>query len=140
MRAADGTGVTDAPSVVRSGQRQSATGLPIGVVGEQAFHLEGAWIGFLHLEPGASSPWHHHGEWDSYAYVTQGVLRWEFGEHGRESIEVAAGDVGRMPSWTVHRDVSAGTEDLAMALFRAGNGPLTIDVDGPRAVTEGRTP
>ena len=31
-------------------------------------------------EPGASSPWHHHGEWDSYAYVFAGVLRWEGGQ------------------------------------------------------------
>jgi hypothetical protein len=30
--------------------------------------------------------------------------------------------------------VSAGDEDLSMILFRAGEGPLTIDVDGPRNV------
>jgi uncharacterized RmlC-like cupin family protein len=131
--------VPDAPSVVRSTQRSSATGLPFGVAGEQAYHLAGAWVGFLRLEPGASSPWHHHGEWDSYAYVTEGVLRWEFGHDGKDTITVAEGDVGRMPAWIVHRDVSAGAEDLAMILFRSGEGPLTIDVDGPGAVTEERT-
>ena len=123
--------MADAPTVVRSTERQSATGLPVGVAGEQAFHLDGVWVGFLRLEPGASSPWHHHGEWHSYAYVTEGVLRWEFGPGGRDSIEIAAGDVGRMPARVIHRDVSAGTEDLAMVLFRAGEGPLTIDVAGP---------
>ncbi len=121
----------DAPAVVRSTERSGATGLPAGVVGEQAFHVEGAWIGFLRLAPGSSSPWHHHGQWDSYAYVTEGVLRWEFGDDGSASIEVAAGDVGRMPAWVVHRDVSAGSEDLTMVLFRVGDGPLTIDVEGP---------
>ena len=131
--------MTDSPSVVRSTERRSATGLPAGVVGEQAFHHGQGWVGFLRLEPGASSPWHHHGEWDSYAYVTQGVLRWEFGGDGEDSIEVAAGDVGHMPAWVVHRDVSAGAEDLVMVLFRAGEGPLTIDVEGPKAVTEDRT-
>jgi hypothetical protein len=35
--------------------------------------------------------------------------------------------------------VSAGTEDLAMVLFRAGEGQLTIDVEGPDARTEERT-
>ncbi|MGH2417791.1 MAG: cupin domain-containing protein [Candidatus Limnocylindria bacterium] len=131
--------MADTPSVVRSTHRQSATGLPVGVAGEQAYHLEGAWVGFLCLEPGASSPWHHHGEWDSYAYVTRGVLRWEFGHDGGDSVTIAAGDVGRMPAWVVHRDVSAGAEDLAMVLFRAGEGQLTIDVDGPLAVAKGRS-
>jgi hypothetical protein len=34
--------------------------------------------------------------------------------------------------------VSAGDEDLEMVLFRAGEGELTIDVDGPDALTEER--
>ena len=131
----------DSPSVVRSDARGSATGLPAGVVGEQAFSHDQGWVGFLRLEPGASSPWHHHGDWDSYAFVTRGVLRWEFGAHGDDSIEVGAGDVGHMPAWIVHRDVSVGDEDLEMILFRAGEGPLTIDVEGPQARTamEGHT-
>lgn len=123
--------MADTPSVVRSTDRSSATGLPVGVGGEQAFHHDHGWVGFLRLEPGASSPWHHHGDWDSYAYVTGGVLRWEFGDEGRDSIDVGPGDVGHMPAWIVHRDVSVGAEDLVMVLFRAGEGPLTTDVDGP---------
>jgi uncharacterized RmlC-like cupin family protein len=122
--------MTDAPRVVRAKERRSATGLPFGVAGEQAFHDDGAWVGFLDLAPGASSPWHHHAQWVSYAYVTRGVLRWEFGEKGSEAIEVGPGDVGRMPAWMVHRDVSAGDEQLTMILFRAGEGELTIDVAG----------
>ena len=121
----------DAPSVVRSGARQPADGLPRGVVGEQAFHHTGAWVGFLRLEPGASSPWHHHGEFGSYVHVSTGVLRWEYGKDGRGGIEIGAGDVGYMPAWVIHRDVSAGDEDLHMILFRAGRGELTINVDGP---------
>jgi quercetin dioxygenase-like cupin family protein len=119
------------PSVIRAEERRPASGLPAGVVGEQAFHHDQGWVGFLRLQPGASSPWHHHAEWDSYAYVTQGVLRWEFGTDGGDSIEVAAGDVGHMPAWMIHRDVSVGAEDLVMALFRAGHGSLTVDVAGP---------
>ncbi|MDQ3691902.1 MAG: cupin domain-containing protein [Chloroflexota bacterium] len=121
------------PSVVRADQRQAATGLPAGVGGEQAFHLKGVWVGFLRLEPGAASGWHHHGEWDSYACVLSGVLRWEFGQDGSNANEVGAGDVGHMPAWIVHRDVSAGEEALDMILFRAGEGDLTIDVPGPDA-------
>lgn len=97
----------------------------------EAFHDPGAWVGFLELAPGSASGWHHHGAWDSYAVVLRGVLRWEFGADGADAIEVAAGDTGRMPAGLVHRDVSAGDEDLHVVLFRAGEGPLTIDVDGP---------
>jgi quercetin dioxygenase-like cupin family protein len=126
------------PSVVRVEQRVVAGGLPKGVIGQQAFHHEQGWVGFLHLEPGASSPWHHHGEWDSYAYVFAGVLRWEHGPGGADATEIRPGEVGHMPSWMIHRDVSAGDEDLDMILFRAGGGQLTIDVDGPDAATEER--
>ena len=126
---------TRSPAVIRADQRTAANGLPRGVLGEQAFHDEQAWVGFLRLEPGTSSPWHHHGAYDSYAYVFSGVLRWEHGLDGRDATEVHAGDVGRMPAWLVHRDVSAGADDLELVLFRAGRGGvLTIDVDGPNDV------
>jgi uncharacterized RmlC-like cupin family protein len=120
-----------APSVVRREERRPATGLPVGSSGEEVFHDPAAWVGVLELAAGAASGWHHHGDWDSYAYVIEGVLRWEFGANGTESIEVAAGDVGRVPARLVHRDVSAGETGLKLVLFRTGQGELTIDVDGP---------
>jgi uncharacterized RmlC-like cupin family protein len=123
----------DRPALVRRDERRTATGLPAGSFGEEAFADPGAWVGFLDLPPGATSQWHHHGEWDSYACVLRGVLRWEHGPGGGDALEVHAGDVGRMPAHVIHRDVSAGVEDLSMILFRAGEGPLTIDVDGPDA-------
>lgn len=122
------------PELVRRTDRRAASGLPAGSRGEEAFADPNAWVGFIDLPPGAASGWHHHGEWDSYACVLRGVLRWEFGGTGDEALEVHAGDVGRMPAHIVHRDVSAGDEDLSMILFRSGEGPLTIDIDGPRKV------
>ena len=124
------------PELVRRGDRRPATGLPAGSIGREAFADPGAWGGFIELPPGASSGWHHHGEWDSYACVLEGVLRWEFGPAGADAIEVGAGDTGRMPAHRVHRDVSAGTEPLSMNLFRAGEGELTVNVDGPDAAEE----
>jgi uncharacterized RmlC-like cupin family protein len=124
------------PRIIPRSERRPATGLPAGSSGEEAFADPRAWVGFLVLPPGAASGWHHHGEWDSYAVVQRGVLRWEFGVDGTDAIEVAAGDVGRMPAHLVHRDVSAGREDLELVLFRSGSGPLTIDVAGPDGVPE----
>jgi uncharacterized RmlC-like cupin family protein len=106
--------------LIRRDERTTATGLPVGSAGEEAFADPAAWVGFLRLPPGASSGWHHHGEWDSYACVQRGVLRWEFGPGGGAAIEVGPGDTGRMPRGVVHRDVSAGDEELEMILFRAG--------------------
>lgn len=119
------------PSVVTRSERRPASGLPAGSIGQEAFADPGAWVGFIELPPGATSGWHHHGEWDSYACVLSGVLRWEFGPDGADAIEVGAGDTGRMPAHRIHRDVSAGTESLSMILFRAGEGELTVNVDGP---------
>ena len=119
------------PSVVRADARRPATGLPAGSSGEEAFRHDGAWVGYLNLPPGTASGWHHHGEWDSYAVVIAGVLRWEFGPGGGDAIEISAGDTGHMPAWLVHRDVSAGDAPLSMVLFRAGSGEITIDVPGP---------
>ena len=119
------------PELIRRGERRAASGLPAGSIGEEAFADPGAWVGFIKLAPGSMSGWHHHGEWDSYACVLSGVLRWEYGAGGRDAIEVQAGDTGRMPAHVVHRDVSAGEEPLDMILFRAGHGELTIDVSGP---------
>lgn len=119
------------PGLVRRDERRPATGLPSGSAGEEAFRDPHGWVGFIDLPPGAASGWHHHGEWDSYACVLSGVLRWEFGERGDQAIEVAAGDTGRMPAHVVHRDVSASDEPLSMILFRAGQGELTFSVDGP---------
>jgi uncharacterized RmlC-like cupin family protein len=119
------------PALVPRHERRAATGLPAGSRGEEAFADPRGWVGFIDLPPGARSGWHHHGEWDSYACVLRGVLRWEYGPGGSDALEVGPGDVGRMPAHVVHRDVSAGTEDLSMILFRAGEGELTINVDGP---------
>jgi len=120
------------PQLVRRTERRPASGLPAGSHGEEAFADPGAWVGFIELPPGAASGWHHHGDWDSYACVLRGRLRWEFGVDGTDAIEVRPGDTGRMPAGTIHRDVSAGDESLEMVLFRAGSGPLTIDVAGPQ--------
>jgi uncharacterized RmlC-like cupin family protein len=119
------------PKLVRAMERRPATGLPVGSIGEEAFTDPRAWVGFIKLPAGATSGWHHHRAWDSYAVVLGGVLRWEFGGGGGEAIEVRAGDSGRMPAHVVHRDVSAGDEPLDMILFRAGEGELTMNVDGP---------
>jgi uncharacterized RmlC-like cupin family protein len=119
------------PSVVRADARRPATNLPAKSFGEEAFRHDGAWVGYLQLPPGSASGWHHHGEWDSYAVVLAGVLRWEFGPAGREAVEIGPGDTGHMPAHLVHRDVSAGDEPLSMVLFRAGRGEITIDVAGP---------
>ena len=66
--------MSDAPAVVRRTERRPASGLPAGSFGEEAFADPGGWVGYIALDPGATSGWHHHGEWDSYACVLRGVV------------------------------------------------------------------
>jgi len=116
--------VTDAPSVIRHDERRVASGLPAGSSGMEAIHDPGAWIGFLELEPGAASGWHHHGNWTSYAMVQAGILRWEFGRHGADG---ARRDAERQRATRLaHRDLrphvryaASASKKLARGLFHA---------------------
>jgi uncharacterized RmlC-like cupin family protein len=45
----------------------------------QAFAHDGVWAGFVVFPGGASTGWHHHGDYATYGYVTSGGMTVEFG-------------------------------------------------------------
>jgi uncharacterized RmlC-like cupin family protein len=45
----------------------------------QAFAHDGIWAGFVAFPGGASTGWHHHGDYATYGYVTSGAMTVEFG-------------------------------------------------------------
>ena len=51
------------------------------------------WVGVVHTESGATSGWHHHGDWDTYVYIASGAQRVEFGGGGQENLLAGPGDV-----------------------------------------------
>jgi uncharacterized RmlC-like cupin family protein len=63
----------------------------------QAFAHDGVWAGFVDFPGGASTGWHHHGDYATYGYVTSGAMTVEFGPGGRELVEIGEGDFIYIP-------------------------------------------
>ena len=102
-----------------------------GMNRKEAFAPEGAWVGTVKMKPGLVSGWHHHGEYETYAYVTKGQARFEYGPDGGEAIEAGPGDFAFIPARTVHREVNPGSHESVVVLFRMGPGKPVFNVDGP---------
>jgi uncharacterized RmlC-like cupin family protein len=99
---------------------------------QQAFAKPGLWAGIATTQPGLVSGWHHHGDHDTIVYVLSGRLAIEFGEGGRQAVQVAAGDFLVIPSGLVHREGTPTGDPSESVVIRAGgDGPPTIEVDGP---------
>ena len=99
---------------------------------ELAYDRDGAWVGVVHTESGATSGWHHHGDWDTYVYIASGAQRVEFGGGGQENLLAGPGDVIHVGKGRG----APGVEPRARRrrrtfVVRVGSGPLVVNVDGP---------
>lgn len=85
-----------------------------------------------HVESGASSGWHHHGDNAVYSYLLEGHARVEYGPEGEKITDVHAGEFIKVPPQFVHRDVNP-TEDTPHTSVTVifGTGQTTFNVDGP---------
>jgi uncharacterized RmlC-like cupin family protein len=116
--------------VVRPGDRtraEAATGLTL----ETAASESGYWAGVGGIEPATTSGWHHHGDWETVAYVRRGTLRLESGPGGREVLEATSGDFVLIPGHAIHREGAAGAEPVEVVVVRRGAGDLLFNVEGP---------
>jgi uncharacterized RmlC-like cupin family protein len=102
-----------------------------GMTRERAIAVDGLWSGVVFTAPGSASGWHHHGEHETSIYVEAGRLRMEFGPGGGQVIEATAGDFLHVPKGAIHREINDGTSESRLIVTRAGDGPPTINVDGP---------
>jgi mannose-6-phosphate isomerase-like protein (cupin superfamily) len=97
---------------------------------EQAFAADDRWVGFVRTQPGSWSGWHHHGDRDTYFYILNGKLEFEYGTGG-DTVLVSPGDFARMPPNVVHRERTPGSEGAEIVLVQLGSGPMVVNVDGP---------
>jgi mannose-6-phosphate isomerase-like protein (cupin superfamily) len=119
------------PVVVSPAGRQSPAGQQtVGMQREQAFAAHDRWVGFVASEPGAWSGWHHHGETDTYFYVIQGGMEFEYGAEG-ETVAVATGDFCHVPAGVIHRERPRPGTRAELVLVRVGTGPTVVNVDEP---------
>lgn len=102
-----------------------------GIVREAAIEGQGVWAGYVRTAPGRPSGWHHHGGHETYLFVESGSIRMEFGPGGSRSVEAGPGDFVHVPAGLIHREVNSSTEEGAVILFRVGEGPSVVNVDGP---------
>jgi uncharacterized RmlC-like cupin family protein len=125
--------MTEPVRVVREADLVDGDPTP-GMHRQVAFETDGLWAGLVHTEPGASSGWHHHGDHETSLYVVRGEMRLEFGSGGDEQVVAGPGDFLRVPAHTVHRESNPGTDRSTAVIGRAGQGPPTVNVDGPDTV------
>jgi uncharacterized RmlC-like cupin family protein len=101
------------------------------MVREQAIAMERLWAGLARTEPGMASGWHHHGDHDTAIYVVSGALRMESGPGGSSVIDAGPGDFLHVPKHAIHREANPTDTESHLVVVRAGEGPTTINVDGP---------
>ena len=101
-----------------------------GIRRRQAFAGEDRWVGHVETQPGEWSGWHHHGETDTYLYVLDGGLEFEFGAT-RERLFVGRGDFAHVPAGVIHRERTPPGPSGEIVLVRLGPGPAVVNVDDP---------
>src|SRR5579859_4493682 len=102
-----------------------------GMVREQAIAADGLWAGLVTTEPGMTSGWHHHGDYETSIYVASGHLRMESGPGGSDVVDASPGDFLHVPRGSVHREANPGESASHLVVVRAGHGIPTVNVDGP---------
>ena len=119
----------DKPQIVTKQQlAQPAVEQTEGMARGQAFAHDGVWAGFSAFPGGATTGWHHHGDYATYAYTTDGSMVLEYGD---EVVHIEVGDFVYIPAHLVHRE-SSPQEGCAGAVIRVGgHGPTVYNVDAP---------
>ncbi len=119
------------PILVRGDQLRETPATTPGVSRREAFADGHVWVGRITNAPSQASRWHVHPGHDTYAYCSSGRFFVEFGPGGAERIELEPGDFGLIPRGLVHREGNAGDEPNDGVLVRVGEGPVTVNLDGP---------
>jgi len=92
------------------------------------------WVGEVTTEPGTASPWHHHGDHETYVYILEGQATVEFGPGGASRIHAKAdGSLHIVPAGLVHREINDGPTRNRILVVRVGEGPSVFTLDGPPA-------
>jgi uncharacterized RmlC-like cupin family protein len=102
-----------------------------GMLRRELVVTPGAWVGSARTQPGVTSGWHHHGDYDTFITVQAGRIRMEFGAGGGETCEAGPGELIFVPKGAVHRESNPGVTEQVILLVRVGSGDPVFNVDGP---------
>jgi uncharacterized RmlC-like cupin family protein len=123
-------------TIVRAAERIPAAGQTEGIIREEALSTGMLWAGIARTAPGVSSGWHHHGAWETIAYVITGAVLLELGREGAEALRAEPGDFLRIPAKLVHRESNPTEVEQSLAVVRVGHGPVAINVETPEPRTK----
>jgi uncharacterized RmlC-like cupin family protein len=119
----------DEPQVVTKEElAQPPTEQTEGMARGQAFAHDGVWAGFSVFPGGATTGWHHHGDYATYAYVTDGSMVLEYGD---KVAHVHAGDFVYIPAHLVHRESVPEDGGSGVVVRVGGTGQTVYNVDDP---------
>lgn len=122
----------DRPEVVSKSQLENPpTEQSRGMQRGQAFAHDGVWAGFSAFSGAATTGWHHHGDYATYAYITEGTMTVEFGKEGAETMQLGAGDFVYIPAQMVHRESVPAEGGAGVVVRVGGEGASVYNVDGP---------
>lgn len=119
--------------LVKAKERKLAAAQTPGMTREEAINTDHLWTGIARTAPGMISGWHHHGEWETVAYVIQGACRLEYGSGGTEVAVGEPGDYLYIPKGVIHRESNPSDVEQALVIVRMGGGQVVFPVDGPPA-------
>jgi uncharacterized RmlC-like cupin family protein len=97
----------------------------------QAFAHKGVWAGYSVFPGGSATGWHHHGDYATYAYVTEGRIKLEYGMGGSDVAEASVGDFLFIPPRMIHRESVAPEGGAGVVVRTGGRGPTVFNVEGP---------
>lgn len=100
----------------------------------EAFHHDGVWCGYSQFPGGATTGWHHHGDYATYAHITDGEMTIEFGPGVAETVVARAGDAVYIPGHLVHRETVAPQGGAGFVVRTGGAGATVHNVAGPDPV------
>ncbi len=86
----------------------------MGIIRYRAFGTREVVFARSKIASRAKSGWHHHGKRHPYGFFVFGRLRFDFGENGRDSVEVDREDFFHIPVRLVHRDVNPDLNEEAV--------------------------
>ena len=103
-----------------------------GIRRDRAFEDENVVMARSQIAVGTISAWHHHGTRHLYGFLVSGRLRFDYGRHGEEAVELGLGDFFHIPVGLVHRDVNPSLSEIAVVVnVSVGHGPAVVNVAGP---------
>jgi uncharacterized RmlC-like cupin family protein len=122
----------DHPEIVTKAELENPSAeQTAGMQRGQAFAHDGVWAGFSAFPGGATTGWHHHGDYATYGYITDGSMTVEYGPNGAEVAHVSAGDFVYIPAHLIHRESVPDKGGSGVVMRVGGVGPTVFNVDSP---------